>query len=161
MKKVHMIPALKLQVFQLKPQTHAADTSWLLGVTNSGPTDSTTTMNGLLFATHIWENLLCGLSNQNSDSNDYKQNVLFPTWPPRLQSMLLQRQNHTSLVVQAVLGWGYSHGSLGPGRLRGLHRAAGGAAGSWPQGEQQQSASKCLYSGALRSSGVSDESRTW
>ena len=95
-------------------------------------------------------------------SNDHKQNVLSPTWPPLTPvHVAAETESHLPLVVEAVLAWVYSHGSLGPGQLPGLHRAAGGAAGSWPQGEHQQSVSKGLYSGALRGSGVSDEPRTW
>lgn len=59
------------------------------------------------------------------------------------------------------MGWGDGHGSLGPGQLHGLHRAAGGAAGSGPQEEHQQSVSKCLHSGVVRGSGGSDEPRAW
>lgn len=98
------------------------------------------------------------LVNRTVTSNDHKQNVLSPTWPPLTPvHVAAETESHLPLVVEAVLGWGYSHGSLGPGQLHGLHRAAGGAAGSWPQGEHQQSVSKGLYSGALRGSGEAVE----
>ena len=60
------LPAFRFSSWKLRP--HGADTSWPSSIrTEFWPTDSMTTMNGLLFATHIWENLLCGFSNQNSD----------------------------------------------------------------------------------------------
>ena len=111
-RRCRWFPAFRFSSWNLRP--HGADTSWSSSIkTEFWPTGSMTTMNGLLFATHIWENLLCGLSNQNNDLQWPQTECPFPHMASPDSSPCCCRDRITPPPGGGGwVGWGYSHGSL-------------------------------------------------